>query len=369
MQSIDRVESLNRDSGDYLRPGIELVQSISCCPRDRGSLEQGVNPYLYCPTCGSVYPIVDGVYVIFARSSVDELYPQEVMFFRRWCTSDSRVAQYWESLQRPASHSNHDLEWVHSERLFWEREYVASREKYTNESRTKGNRLPEREKYLFRRLREGAKRLAGGEHILVEIGSGLSETLDILFRPAVSNFTYVLTDVSLQALMYSVDKPNTICIACTAGQLPIRAATADILLFLGILHHIPQWHSTFERLCEVLKPAGMIGVHEVVEKQSFLQRRQIYKEQGVWSPHEDAIEERALLASVNQRFISLAIVRNYSSARSALAELLIGAMRRSRLVTDAVLFLDRLFIACFAWLGPRLRNGAIILTAVKGQAF
>ena len=91
---------------------------------------------------------------------------------------------------------------------------------------------------------------------ILELGCGVSEHAD-LFKQ--DNYV-VLADITLSLLK----RNNPACgrLACDAQVLPFKSNTCDFIIYLGILHHLPDQYASLAEAGRVLKPGGKIFIQE-----------------------------------------------------------------------------------------------------------
>ena len=109
---------------------------------------------------------------------------------------------------------------------------------------------------------------------------------------------YVATDVSPPALRRGrtmLGDDGVASVQCDAVSWPIRDGVADLVLVLGVLHHLSDWRAALERACRVVRPGGFLVLHEVVAKPRVLARLRSRGFNDDWvSPHEGDVPGPAL---------------------------------------------------------------------------
>jgi SAM-dependent methyltransferase len=227
--------------------------SLACCPEDRGALDG----LLRCGECGRAYAVRDGVV---------ELMPEQLT----------------------------DAGWVQDELAWWDPRY--DRPPGRPFSPRAGLRGRSRERNLFRWVRG---RL-GARPLVIEMGAGDSLTMAGLMPDA----RYVATDVSPAALRTgrALLGEDAVSVLCDAVGWPFREDVADVVLILGVLHHLSDWRTALDRACRTVRPGGFLLLHEAVTKPRILGR---FRETGIddhWtSPHEGDVPRDELLAFLRER--------------------------------------------------------------------
>ena len=89
--------------------------------------------------------------------------------------------------------------------------------------------------------------------------------------------------------------------AVRRGHVARARGVADLVLVLGVLHHLSDWRAAVERACGAVRPGGFLVLHEVVAKPRVLAR---WRTRGVnddWvSPHEGDVPGGALRAELER---------------------------------------------------------------------
>ena len=227
--------------------------SLACCPEDGGALDGS----LRCAGCRRSYAVRDGVV---------DLMPEQLT----------------------------DARWVQDELAWWDPRY--DRPPGKPFSPRAGLRGRSREKNLFRLVRD---RLPP-RPLVIEMGAGDSLTMAGLMPDA----RYVATDVSPAALRTgrALLGDDAVSVLCDAVGWPFREGVADVVLILGVLHHLPDWRTALDRACRTVRPGGFLLLHEAVTKPRILGR---FRDSGIddhWtSPHEGDVPRDALLEFLMQR--------------------------------------------------------------------
>jgi SAM-dependent methyltransferase len=207
-----------------------------------------------------------------------------------------------------------------------------------------GLRGRSRERNLFARVRS---RLPASP-VVIEMGAGSSRTVAGLLGPA----RYVATDVSAAALRAgrTLLGRDAVSVQCDAVAWPFRPGAADLVVILGVLHHLSDWRAALDAACRTVRPGGFLLLHEAVTKPRVLAR---WRSRGVddhWvSPHEGDVPRSELVAFLAARGVVERVHGEESPLRFALFRYLIqrfgwyDRLERSRSLTIAFNGLDQLF--------------------------
>jgi SAM-dependent methyltransferase len=232
---------------------------------------------------------------------------------------------------------------------WWEREPAFA---YSPVSGLRGR---SRERNLFSRVRGRVPPTP----LVIEMGAGDSRTAAGLLGPS----HYVATDVSSAALRAgrALLADDALSVQCDAVEWPFVEGVADIVLILGVLHHLSDWRSALERACATVRPGGFLLLHEAVSKPRVFAR---WRSRGVgddWvSPHEGDVPLSELLAFLSERGVVERVRGEESPLRFALVRFIVhrfdlyARLERSRSMTIAFNFLDQLFGRTFGRLFPSL---------------
>jgi SAM-dependent methyltransferase len=279
-----------------------VIDDVACCPDCGGALRD-----LSCVSCGRAFAVSDGVIELMPLHAEDQ-----------------------------------HAQWVKDEMAWWDPRYAAS--SHAPFSPHAGLRGRSREHNLFAPVRA---RLPS-RPIVIEMGAGTSLTVAGLLRSA----RYVATDASWSALRagrrYLPDDAGSV--QADAVGWPFREGVADIVLILGVLHHLSDWRAALDRACATVKPGGFLLLHEAVTKPRLLGR---FRSRGVdddWvSPHEGDVPRADLLGFLAERGVIERVHGEESPLRFALVRYLIhygnryALLERSRALTIAFNGADQLF--------------------------
>ena len=231
---------------------------VAACPEDEGALERHDDD-VRCTTCGRVFAVEGGVLTLLP----------------------DRLAHVRQPTPAPEARSGEeDVRWIEDELEWWNPWHDAETlQPFRPRSGLRGR---SREKHLLGRVRGRV-----GDHpIVIEMGAGVSRTVAGLWPDGPR---YVATDISLPALQAGrrMLGPQTASVQCDAVTWPFRESSADVVLILGVLHHLSDWRAALERACRTVRPGGFLLLHEAVTKPRVLARwRAGGMDDGWVSPHE-----------------------------------------------------------------------------------
>ena len=146
----------------------------------------------------------------------------------------------------------------------------------------------------------------GDRPLVIEMGAGNSRTVAGLWPPGPSGLRYVATDISAPALQAGrrILGSSVASVQCDAVAWPMRAGVADIVMVLGVLHHLSDWHGALAAACRTVRPGGFLLMHEAVTKPRVLARRRHTGVDDGWvSPHEGDVPAFALRTELERRGI------------------------------------------------------------------
>ena len=304
-----------------------ILSEVACCPDDGGDLVE-----LRCVSCGREFPVVDGIVVLLPLR-----------------LAHMAVA----GVPYGGSSSDAHVQWVEDEMAWWNPWW--DREPAFAYSPVSGLRGRSRERNLFSRVRD---RLPSAP-IVIEMGAGDSRTAAGLLGRS----RYIATDVSSRALRAGREllPSDALSVQCDAVDWPFRSASADLVLILGVLHHLSDWRRALDRACRTVRPGGFLLLHEAVTKPRVLSR---FRSRGVdddWvSPHEGDVPRSELLSFLSSRGVVERVGGEESPLRFALVRFVVhrfdwySRLERSRAMTVAFNLLDQAFGRTFGRLFPSL---------------
>jgi SAM-dependent methyltransferase len=303
-----------------------ILSEVACCPDDGGDLVG-----LRCSVCGRAFAVVDGVVALLPL----------------------RLAHMAVGVGASAEAPDADVRWVEDEMAWWNPWW--DREPAFAYSPVSGLRGRSRERNLFSRVRGRVPPLP----LVLEMGAGDSRTAAGLLGPS----RYVATDVSSAALHAgrALLPANAVSVQCDAVEWPFRPGVADVVLILGVLHHLSDWRAALDRACRTVRPGGFLLLHEAVTKPRVLAR---WRSRGVdddWvSPHEGDVPRAELLAFLGARGVVERVRGEESPLRFGLVRYVVhrfdlyARLERSRAMTIALNALDQGFGRLFGRVFPSL---------------
>lgn len=280
---------------------------------------------IVCTECGASYPIEEGIPNLVVDEALDKWVAEEEAW---WSEFYARTAGWIDTMQTG-----------------------------TVAVEVPGNRFYERNKYLFAPLRQ--RGIKG--KVVLEIGAGTSKDVAYLLPPSVGGYFYIATDISKKALTIGAQLlPEGDFIQCDAGRIPFRKETSDVLIILGVLHHIPHWQKSLIRIIELLKPGGWMLFDEAIEKPRVLGRfRKHSLTASIDSPHEGEIVLGELLEILSQKG-DVITWQKMTPLRVLLVWVLGSVVENSLIVTKAVLTIDQLFMRSLGKIFKSLGGGEVI---------
>ena len=294
------------------------------CPVDDGRLEPEAGAFR-CRECSRAFPVEDGIVELLAPGR-----------------SPDDVA----------------AKWVADEMDWWGEWYEGMPIKPHDPHR--GLRGRTRERHLFRHVRGRV----GDSPVVVEMGAGPSLTMGGLWNPDREGVRYVATDLARPGLLAGAGTRGvqSAAIQCDAGTWPFRAATVDVVLMLGVLHHLPDWEEALRRACESVRPGGYLLLHEVVSKPRIFARRRSKGVTDDWSsPHEGHVSGPDLRRVLESGGTILRWRGESSPLRFALMHYLHlqGCLEDSRALTAGLDLLDQGFGRTLGRVRPSLGFGEV----------
>jgi len=111
-------------------------------------------------------------------------------------------------------------------------------------------------RYLKKNIHDYLSRVNLSRAVVLELGCGVSEYAHLFKR---DNFV-VLTDITLSLLKRN--DPECGRSIADAQVLPFKEESCDLVIFLGILHHLPDQFAALAEAGRILKPGGRIFIQE-----------------------------------------------------------------------------------------------------------
>lgn len=94
---------------------------------------------------------------------------------------------------------------------------------------------------------------------VLDIGGGTGRLAQHLVH---EQCTVVVADESLKMLEQAKRKPGITTAACHSECLPFAGKSYDRILMVDALHHVADQRSTARELVRILKPGGLLVIHE-----------------------------------------------------------------------------------------------------------
>ena len=319
----------------------DWFEGVACCPECGGALSE-----LQCGGCGRSFGVSDGVVALLPARLAH-------MAVGSGSSAVSHGTDEHVHHPRPQRAGDEHVRWVEDEMAWWNPRY--EHDAPHPFSPHAGLRGRSRERNLFRHVRSRVPE----SPLVIEMGAGTSLTAAGLLGPA----RYVATDVSAAALHTGrrVLGDDAVSVQCDAVSWPFREGVADLVVVLGVLHHLSDWRAALSRACKTVRPGGFLLLHEAVTKPRVFGR---WRSRGVdddWvSPHEGDIPRTELLAALRVRGVVERCHAEESPLRFALVRYLIhrgnryAFLERSRTLTMAFNLADQLFGRTFGRVFPSL---------------
>jgi SAM-dependent methyltransferase len=261
--------------------------------------------------------------------------------------------EYAELLGSAATMSSESARWGIEDVAHWDAEYADSDEQAGSRERIRrsrpdaGLRTRPREQHIFRHIRP---HLRG--KVLPDVGCGNAQTVQVLCHPNEIRYTYVGVDLSLGALLVNQRTFPGLFVHASATALPFQSETFDAILMLGTLHRLHDPCATLRRIVALLKPGGLIGLHEVTY------RRAHYV---VGSRHNEHVSLEEMLKTLRESCEIVSLKEEHSVFLHLAAGILGERARTSPGLTRGLLALDTIAARLryvHTALGPR---GALVL--------
>lgn len=301
-----------------------LVEVVTC-PVDAAPLDDEGGSYR-CRVCGRRYPVDEGIV---------ELLPAAL----------EHLGQRGGGRRRAAGEggaAGEEVAWISDEMDWWNPYYERAATRPL--SPRAGLRGRGRERHLFRHVRARV----GARPTVVEMGAGSSRTVAGLWAPGEHALRYVATDLSRPGLLAGAAAlgPDAAAVQCDAGSWPFPEGGLDVVLILGVLHHLPDWQEALRRACASVRPGGYVLLHEVVWKPRILARRRAHGITDPWtSPHEGKVLAGDLRRLLEERGTVLRWRRGYTPLQFAILHYgdLHERLEGSRVLTVGLDVLDQAF--------------------------
>jgi ubiquinone/menaquinone biosynthesis C-methylase UbiE/uncharacterized protein YbaR (Trm112 family) len=267
--------------------------AVLACPDCRGALTD-VGPGTLCTMCRTAFPTIDGIFVLLpssARNAELELEPLRTAAAK---LGGADAEAFTATLVRIVAGSG-ERSWDWEDEEFWAREY--SDLTAAPEEMNWNDRLWDRE---FLRRHALAKLGGLGGKVVLDVGCGEGQTFRrVLVGAADETTTYIGADISLNALKLNrMRNPCSggIYILCSANALPLREGIADLITYFGILHHTERKSATLSEDARLLKPGGVMMLHEVLARPTVSALLNLPGEES--SAHDEEVEREELYATI-----------------------------------------------------------------------
>ena len=120
-------------------------------------------------------------------------------------------------------------------------------------------------KHLFRSVTENWT-----NKVIADFGCGTGSRIAAIAPMDKYAYRYVGIDSSFEALNCAANNlPNGLFIRANVGSPCLRPAVADVVLCLGLLMYFQDYPSVLDHLLRVLKPGGLLLLHEQVSRGSW----------------------------------------------------------------------------------------------------
>lgn len=280
------------------------------CPEDRGMLSQQAG-IVRCGVCSREFTTDEEVLILLP----------------------DRLAHLRHSPPEPHTRSDdHDVRWIEDEMEWWNPWH--ERNELLPAHPRSGLRGRSRERNLLRHVRDRV-----GQHpLVIEMGAGTSRTVAGLWPPSEGGLQYIATDVSLSALRAGrrILGPQATSVQCDAVGWPFREGIADVVLVLGVLHHLSDWHAALERAYRTVRPGGFLLLHEAVTKPRLFARFRDHGLNDDWtSPHEGNVPAGILRSELERHGQLLRWRGEESPLRFALVRYMIHRKNRHDLLESS----------------------------------
>jgi len=184
--------------------------------------------------------------------------------------------------------------WELEEKSYWER-----RAYYLSPKPHFDHRILEREKCVFRFLRDKIR----GKRLL-EVGCGTSYSVRDCLNPLQYSYFYVGTDIALEPLRTAKKFiQDGDFVQCAASEMPFKASVFDVVLCLGVIHHLPGGEENVLLLSNFVGKDGYFIAAEPMAKKSPLQHslsRAFETKFEKQSPHENRLDKERFMKNVQK---------------------------------------------------------------------
>lgn len=221
------------------------------------------------------------------------------------------------------------------EMTYWENKYS-----YGTAVFPPSYRIFERDRFLFKEFRKDLR-----NKTLIEIGCLFPHEVITILNPSKYEYTYVGIDIAGEALKAARNYlPGGMFVRCSATQLPFRDESFDVLLSLGVIHHLPGGSDNIRQLSRVLRNSGLFVLTEAVERRTLAAFDRLRSDSS--SPHEDRLKPQELLHACRDSGKIVHFLKNNSVVLGLFAALidLFPILQESKTYLRTITAIDQLTI-------------------------
>jgi ubiquinone/menaquinone biosynthesis C-methylase UbiE len=264
------------------------------------------------------------------------------------------------------SKNTEDRVWELEEESYWE-----SKSYQSLPGRCFNHRILERDKFVFHFLRDKMK----GKRLL-EVGCGTATTVRDLLNPLQYGYFYVGTDIASKPMRFGKKFIRSgDFVQCVCGKMPFGPNIFDVLLCLGVIHHLPGGEDNIPLLSRSLRKNGyFVACEEVLVKSAFSQMlsnawgTKFENQFGKPSPREKGLDRDSFIEKIRRIGDIVVFRKNNSPVMGLLLYLVYKISVKvavNRIVLELVFLLDQLAIE-FSNVGIKfLDGGAYFVIARK----
>jgi len=244
------------------------------------------------------------------------------------------------------------------EMAYWEAKYS-----YKGELLPPSYRIFERDSFLFQHLK---KELAG--KVLIEIGCLFPYEVMTVLNPREYDYTYIGVDIAKSALKAAHDYvPAGMFVRCSATCLPFKEGLFDIMLSLGVIHHLPGGSDNIPQLCRVLKDGGVFVLTEAVERRTLSAFEKLRNSSS--SPREGRLKPEELIRACMESGKIIHFFKNNSIVLGLFSLLidLYPILQESKAYLRFITVIDQFAIRTMKGISPFFDAGAYFVIFKKMQ--
>ena len=285
--------------------------SYLCCPDCRGSLAPtAVEPTdgLFCAACETAFPVRDSIFIILdacSRNPSIELPLVEKMAGA--ADSDEARAACRATTERLRNRPAASYAWLDEEH--WSREYGEQLD--AGAQKNWNDRLWQREP-LFD-LARSALRRSPGPRTVVDFGCGEGQDFrTFLVDHMEDTDRYVALDISLPGLLLNrAHNPhkNALYIIGSADKPPLRDGIADVVICLGVLHHMERKAKGLPSVARLVD-RGAILLSDPINGHFLPERFRLHRDDR--SAHDDTLDYDALQQELERTNLQVMYERRFS---------------------------------------------------------